>query len=199
MAVSVAKQAVLRAAFALVLCGQFGLAFKIVPADVPTILSSALKAADGEAGSTTIQAEALKDCLTEASSTNFIANVFAGIDMLMQQRGKKVRRGLFHIASASLSLVADAEAKCGADTVKGSMLTADAKRLKDLTEKKGNVEYKVKERLVVGGIDIHKPLNLFIGGWKNYVRAEEAGEKLGETLSAFKERAEKDAGVKTEL
>eukprot|EP00927_Polykrikos_kofoidii_P008531 TRINITY_DN1354_c0_g1_i2.p1 TRINITY_DN1354_c0_g1~~TRINITY_DN1354_c0_g1_i2.p1 ORF type:complete len:209 (-),score=51.12 TRINITY_DN1354_c0_g1_i2:167-745(-) len=191
--------AFLRASFVLVSCTQFGLALEPVADDVPKILSSALEAVVGEAEAKAIQPDILKDCLSEGSGAKFIANVFAGIDMVMQKRGKKVRRGLFHISSGILSVLADAEAKCGTDVVKGSVLIANAQRLKDLTDKKGNVEYKVKERLVVGGVDIHKTVNAFIGSWKNYVLADEAGKTLGQMLGAFTEKADKEKEVKIEL
>eukprot|EP00927_Polykrikos_kofoidii_P008530 TRINITY_DN1354_c0_g1_i1.p1 TRINITY_DN1354_c0_g1~~TRINITY_DN1354_c0_g1_i1.p1 ORF type:complete len:208 (-),score=45.45 TRINITY_DN1354_c0_g1_i1:170-748(-) len=191
--------AFLRASFVLLSCTQLGFGLEPVADDAPKILSSALEAVVGETEAKAIQPDVLKDCLSEGSGAKFNANVFTGIDMLMQQRGKKVRRGLFHISSGILSLLAEAESKCGADVVKGSVLIANAQRLKDLTDKKGNVEYKVKERLVVGGVDIHKTVNAFIGSWKNYVSADGAGKMLGQMLGAFTDKADKEKEVKTEL
>lgn len=159
--------------------------------DYAALLEATLKALPGAdtGGCAKDCKAALKLCLDgQDVGKPFAAGVHNAIEQMMQQRNKKMRRGIFHLSSAVIALAGAAEPKCGKELPGIAVLRDVAKRLHFFTEKMGYVEYKVKEQLKVSGVDCHKPLNNLIGQWKKSPSdAVEFGKAMGEFLGPFKD------------
>mmetsp|Transcript_71294 Transcript_71294/g.112966 ORF Transcript_71294/g.112966 Transcript_71294/m.112966 type:complete len:199 (-) Transcript_71294:80-676(-) len=170
--------------------------------DMSAILSAALKMLPGNETGGCISGcqDALKPCLGEKDiASRFASAVRTAIDQMMMKRTKKMRRGVYHLASAVASLSSSAEGGCAKEITGLTILTESAKKLQSFTDKKGLVEYKALEKLVVSGVDIHKPLNKLIGAWKkDPVVAEDFGTALGEFIGLFKD-ATRQAPTSAEL
>lgn len=160
-------------------------------------------ASSGE-GKKPVSTEMLASCVPKLAGGGFVPTLRTAIDLIMQKRAKKVRRGLFHVSSALIALLGETQNACGgkAAELKDSLedLATIAQRLRDLTDKKGHVEYKPLEKLLVGGVDIHKILNKFIGSWKKEPAMEtDVGEQLGALIRAFGPQVGDGASAKAEL
>lgn len=156
--------------------------------DMAALLEAAVKALpDAEkSGCDKDCKDVLKPCVEDkASAKHFATGVHTAVEQMLLKRTKKMRRGIFHAASAVSTLAGSAKAKCPQAAFL-EYLGRCAKNLQSFTEKKGHVAYKAMEHLKVTDIDVHKPLNGLIGQFKkDPVVASDFGKALGEFLGPF--------------
>jgi len=180
------------------------------PADLARLLSTVLRILPGNETGGCVPGcqDALKSCLDDKVPGNdgkaWPAKLQPAIDQMMMKRTKRMRRGIYHLASSMLTLSNAAAANC-AESIPGlSVLSDCAGTLKTLTERKGQVDYKAMEKLKVSGVDIHRPLNEVIGWYQKDPRlgkwvVEEFALKLGEVLGLFKDVVAKEEEVQEKV
>jgi len=154
--------------------------------EVPTVLEATLKIIRNDVNTSDLSVDEFRTCLPEEATTAFAQRVQSGIDKMMRKRRKQMRLGLQDLASAAGGLAEDAEARCTKLGSQASLLISLSRVLKRYTQSKQFIDYEKLQSLKVGGVDIHKPLNRFIGSWKKQpADAGEVGQKLGEVLILF--------------
>lgn len=124
-----------------------------------------------------------EDCLSEDMRTSFTDRVEKALDHMLQKRRRNMQLGLKELAdAASDALKLLDESRC-AHSRDVDIIQKGAKKLRTLTRKTvvdygTHIKYEAMKSLVVGGVDIHRELNEFIGAWK--LRSHrEAGAPLG--------------------
>eukprot|EP00746_Dinoflagellata_sp_MGD_P121657 gnl/MRDRNA2_/MRDRNA2_56768_c0_seq1.p1 gnl/MRDRNA2_/MRDRNA2_56768_c0~~gnl/MRDRNA2_/MRDRNA2_56768_c0_seq1.p1 ORF type:complete len:210 (+),score=51.05 gnl/MRDRNA2_/MRDRNA2_56768_c0_seq1:60-689(+) len=160
---------------------------------VPELLLEGLKVF---APGATTAAKDVEQCLPEGAKTGFVDRIHKVLEYMLQQKRKPMRLGLKNLGVAFGALVEDAEAKCTSIKLDGAKeLHAAASALKEFGSAKANIEYKKLKTLKVGGIDVHKDLNKWIGTWKKEpkdFKPADCGKALGEFIKKFGKGDKKD-------
>merc|ERR1719150_586175 len=107
----------------------------------------------------------------------------------MEKRNSTMRIGLGKLGRATALLAEAAESKCGAVAAGAGALKALGHKLEGFGKDKAFIEYRKLEALKVGGHDIHKELNEFIGAWKkDFANGKDVGQALGRLFNVFKDK-----------
>mmetsp|Transcript_49350 Transcript_49350/g.86925 ORF Transcript_49350/g.86925 Transcript_49350/m.86925 type:complete len:247 (-) Transcript_49350:60-800(-) len=155
-----------------------------------TMFAAVLNATPGIDPAEVATPATLKECLLEGKDTRtLVASIKKGIEMILMKLGKKVRRGVYHIARTVDTLAKDATETCTAKGVGGlDELKEALSSLIAFTKDKGYLEYKPKKILKIAGIDCQLSGNKFVGEWlRNPPNITATGRALGEFVYAFKD------------
>merc|ERR1712232_1255342 len=108
----------------------------------------------------------------------------------MEKRNSTMRLGLGKIGRATALLAEATQKKCTASATSARELHDLAQKLEGYGKDKAFIHYRKMEALRVGGHDLHKPLNEFLGAWKKEAAEGKAvGEALGKFFLALKGEA----------
>jgi len=170
-------------------------------AGIPEMLSAALEEFYTNSTSPEVPTRArLQGCVGSGAGHAFVQRWQGGLAKMLEKRRKSMRHGLGRLAKAASKLAEEAGAACEGGSASLQGLQRAAERLASYTTSKEFVEYKAMEKLVVGGHDIHKPLNKFIAAWKKVSpNATEVGSALGGMLAVLRESGADAAEPKVEL
>merc|ERR1719350_986253 len=98
----------------------------------------------------------------------------------------KIGRAVSLVAQAVSSKCADASRESAEDV---NSLLALSQKLEGYGKDKQFIEYEPMKSLKVGGFDLHKPLNEFLGAWKQEpVVATRVGQALAKLLLVLKQQ-----------
>jgi len=142
-------------------------------------------------------------CMTEAVAQRFSAGLEEGFQEMLKKTKRGMQRGLRLIAESTQTLLHDLE-QCHAVpiSVATRKFRAAIERLlvfataKTVVNYGAQVEYEAMQGLKVGGIDIHKEVNLFLGAWMFKHGADEVGIGLQEFFWDFADA--EDEGIAEE-
>jgi hypothetical protein len=124
-----------------------------------------------------------EDCLSEDMRTAFTDRVEKALDHMLQKRRRNMQLGLKELADVTSDTTKLFDESGCVHSRDVDVIQNGAKKLKTLTRKTivdygTHIKYEAMKGLVVGGVDIHRELNEFIGAWK--LRSHrEAGAPLG--------------------
>eukprot|EP00931_Biecheleriopsis_adriatica_P053936 TRINITY_DN31699_c0_g2_i1.p1 TRINITY_DN31699_c0_g2~~TRINITY_DN31699_c0_g2_i1.p1 ORF type:complete len:194 (-),score=58.00 TRINITY_DN31699_c0_g2_i1:133-714(-) len=141
--------------------------------EYPALVSTALAEFEGKAS-----AEEIKGCL-DGELYSLSVRIKDSLARMMEGRNSTMRIGLGKLGRATKKLGRSASKKCSSVGKSAEVLSSLGEKLEGFGADKAFLKYKRKESLVVGGYDIHKPLNAFIGAWK---RSPSLGRDVGEAL-----------------
>lgn len=150
----------------------------------PEEMHTTVAAVLSEFGSS-IEAKDLQECLPKGESMALQTRINKAIEKMLELRPSKMRESIGMLGRASRLLATAVESKCSSISVQAADLKAISQQMEDYGKDKKYMSYKPKEKLVVGGYDLHKPLNKFIGDWKKS-EAKQAGTSLGEFFKVLK-------------
>lgn len=132
-----------------------------------------------------VEAKDLQECLPKGESMALQTRINKAIEKMLQLRASKMRESLSMLGRASRLLAAAAESKCSSVVAQAADLKTLAGQVEEFGKDKKHISYKAKEKLLVGGYDLHKPLNKLIGDWKK-ADAKQSGTSFGEFFKVFK-------------
>lgn len=137
-------------------------------------------------------------CITEDMAKMLSDGIEEAFQSMLEKRKRSVRHGLRVVASDTLTFLNGMEATCSfiKNSVGAKRLRSGCSRLSVLATAKTlvdfgiHVEYEAMKVLRVGGIDVHREVNLFVGRWLSNETGELLGRAMADFFEDFKEEDE---------